>query len=192
MNYRKVIQWLAVIGLSVLALTAINVWAGDDKPIPSEVVAAPPETGGGGYFVFTGARTSPQVATVVHCTNPTQTLIEINVILFHWDNTFGYAADMIVPSGHTRTVAFDQDGTGTGIFFEDYIVDTVLGIGQGYGKIIPDPANASFYCTAQLVDKNSSIPNFMVDLPIIPVDSNGIPIPTGNLRNNFLPSVLRD
>lgn len=191
MNYKKVIQWLAIIGLSVLVLTTINVWAGDDKPISTEV-GVPPETGGGGYFVFTGVRTTPQVATVVHCTNPTPTTIDINVSLFHWDNTFGYAANMIVPPGHTRTVAFDEGGAGTGIFFEDYIVDTVLGIGQGYGTIISNPVNAPFFCTAQMLEKNSSIPTFMVDFPIIPVDSNGIPIPTGYLRNNFMPSVHSD
>lgn len=180
---------LALFAVVVLMFTAFTAWAQDDKPAHVDSVNSPEVLGS--RFAFSGVRTSSQIATTVHCTNPGDTDITVVAALHQWDDNSAWTGQLAIPVGQTRTMSFSTGGTGTLLYSEDSNILTASSIGQGRGTIAVDPIDAPIYCTAQILDATAAIPNFVTDLPLVAVDSEGIPILTF-LRNTFLPTVQKN
>lgn len=114
-------------------------------------------------YRFTGARTATHVATTVHCSNTGTSTATMQVYLWQFNGTGFYFGSQTVQQNFTRTISFDGDGLGADLYVDDQVVQTPDHVAQGFVEIFTE-ASAQLICSAQVLHRSSSLPNFVVDL----------------------------
>lgn len=115
-------------------------------------------------YGFTGARTGTSVATTVHCSNVGTATMGFDVQLHQWNGSVVYSATLVLPPNNTATLTFDVNGQGTELYLEDAIVATPSPIGQG--MVVVASSFPHLICGAQVLDRTSALPAFVVPLPL--------------------------
>ncbi|MDA0244705.1 MAG: hypothetical protein OT477_14900 [Chloroflexi bacterium] len=117
-----------------------------------------------GYYIayaFAGVTDHEEVATVVHCSNPTSATADVILELYSADLADSYSHDFAIFSQRNETIA-----TRAQIFFhETQVLDTGF-IQQGFGRILVEEGR-QIICIAQLVEKDVERPSFIVNLDMV-------------------------
>lgn len=124
--------------------------------------ADPPPAGYTVYYLFSGAVTTPQVATTVHCTNAGSSIIDVMVELADFDNLPVYTGTAAMGSNTTFTFSTAN----TGLYSDDVIIDTAGDVlNQGSGRVMANSPTAKLLCTAQTLDV-ANPPTYVVNLEL--------------------------
>lgn len=114
-------------------------------------------------YVFVGARTndlnSPFFATSVHCSNMDSTTVDIEARFIDWDSVPVGASTLILQAGTTGT----WSAVNTLLYEEDTIVVLSNELNQGMVQIWSD--SSEIFCTAQVLEADQPLPDFLVELP---------------------------
>lgn len=124
--------------------------------------ADPPPAGYTVYYLFSGAVSTAQVATSVHCTNASTTVLDVMVELADFDNLPVYTSTITMASNTTFTFSTAN----TGLYSDDVIIDTSGDIlNQGSGRVMANSPTAKLLCTAQTLDI-ANPPTYVVNLEL--------------------------
>lgn len=149
-------------------------------------LASPPPAGFSVLYLFTGANNDSetvndgkQVATSVHCTNYETQAITLTLEFFSTSGGIVTSFTDSLASNETNTYSTQPTFfSGTDLassYFE-----------QGSGRILA--TSFKLICTAQLLESGSTVPTFMVKLPLF--DSAGNPV--GGSGTVYLPLILKN
>lgn len=193
----KIIACLTGLLLMLGLVLALEVLAQEPTAEPPEAetpveindlgLANPPPAGFSVLYIFTGANNDSdssngvgdQLATSIHCTNYDTQAITLTLQFF---STSGATVDSFsdsLTSNQTRTYSTQNT------FFNETPLSTNY-FEQGSGRILA--TSSKLICTAQLLEPGSTIPSFMVKLPLF----NSAGFPVGGSGTVYLPLILKN